>query len=297
MKDTIKSMLSLSSQERKGVMLLIILIVLVTAVNVWLKTHPPQEKGTESTRLHIELAAFEQQLTLRNDSQSIDSKSGRFEFREVTELFPFDPNQVTADELRKLGMNNRLISTWINYRLHGGRFYEKEDLKKIYGLTEDLYKRLWPYIVIADAPDAVPKPSPKKIRTTAPVDLNHADAEALEVLPGIGPVLSKRIIRYRTLLGGFYNIRQLSEVYGLTDSVVVLLQQRVLADTSALVKLNLNEAREYELARHPYIGKYSASGIISYRSQVTRISDLAELKRNGLISEETFEKLKRYLEL
>lgn len=297
MKDTMKSMLSLSSQERKGVMLLIILIALVTAVNVWLRTHPPQEKGAEALRLHNELAAFEQQLTLRNNSQSIDYKSGYFEFTEINDLFPFDPNQVTADEMRKLGLHNRLISTWINYRLHGGRFYEKEDLKKIYGLTEDLYRRLWPYIVISDAPDAAPKPSPKKIRTTAPVDLNRANAEALEELPGIGPILSKRIISYRTLLGGFYNICQLSEVYGLTDSVVVLLQQRVLADTSALVKLNLNKAREYELARHPYIGKYSARGIVSYRTQMTRISDPAELKRNGLISEENFEKLKRYLEL
>ncbi|MBN1144858.1 MAG: helix-hairpin-helix domain-containing protein [Bacteroidales bacterium] len=292
-----KRLLSLSSQERKGVMLLIILIVLVTAVNVWLKTHSPKETGAEATRLHNELAAFEQQLTLRNDSQSDNFKSGRFEIDEVNELFPFDPNQVTADEMRKLGIHNRLISTWINYRLHGGRFYEKDDLKKVYGLTDDHYKRLLPYIVITGAPDADAKPAPVKFRAPAPVDLNLADANALEELPGIGPVLSNRIIRYRSLLGGFYNINQLSEVYGLTDSVVVLLQNRVLADTSSLVKLNLNEAREYELARHPYIGKYSARGIISYRSQVNRINDAAELKKNGLISEETFEKLKRYLEL
>jgi DNA uptake protein ComE-like DNA-binding protein len=297
MKDAIKSMLSLSSQERKGVLLLIILIVLVTAVNVWLKTHPPKEKGAEATRLHNELEAFEQQLTLRKDRKAITIEADRFEITEDSELFPFDPNQVTADEMRKLGMNNRLISTWINYRLHGGRFYKKEDLKKVYGLSEALYKSLWPYIVIAGNQDAIERSARKKFMITAPVDLNRADAEALEELPGIGPVLSNRIIRYRSLLGGFYSIHQLHEIYGLTDSVVVLLQNRVLADTSALVKLNLNEAREYELARHPYIGKFSARGIVSYRSQVTRISDLAELKKNGLISEETFEKLKRYLEL
>ncbi len=297
MKDAIKSMLSLSSQERKGVMLLIILIVLVTAVNVWLKTHPPKETGAEAARLHNELAAFEQQLTLRNDSLAIVTKNGSLEFAGVSELFPFNPNQVTADEMRKLGMNNRLINTLINYRLHGGRFNEKEDLKKVYGLSEALYKRLWPYIVVSGTPDAIEKHTPGKFRITAVVDLNRADAEALEELPGIGPVLSNRIIRYRTLLGGFYIIQQLSEVYGLADSVVVLLQNRALADTSALIKLNLNKASEYELARHPYIGKFSARGIVNYRTQVTRISDVVELKRNGLISAETFEKLKNYLEL
>ncbi len=297
MKDAIKSLFSLSSQERKGALLLIILIVLITTVNAWLKTHPPKENGIDTTRLHKELEAFERQLTLRDDSLVISMKKGNSKLADVSELFPFDPNQVTAGEMIKLGMDNKLIRTLVNYRLHGGRFYKKEDLKKVYGLSVNLYNRLSPYIVIAGAPDTRENLSRKRFMTTEPVDLNRADAAKLEELPGIGPVLSNRIIRYRSLLGGFYNTQQLSEVYGIADSVVALLQNRVHADTTALVRLNLNEARENELARHPYIGKFTARGIVSYRSQVTRISDPAELLKNGLVSAELFEKLKRYLEL
>ncbi len=297
MKDAIKSLFSLSSQERKGTLLLIILIILITAVNVWLKTHPYLADKNETTRLQAELAAFEQQLTLRDDSLMISMKRGLPKTADVSELFPFDPNQVTADEMNKLGFDDRLTRTLINYRLHGGRFYEKEDLKKIYGLSEELYKRLSPYMVFAGAPDSHEIPVRKKFLTTGPIELNRADAAKLEGLPGIGTVLSNRIIRYRSLLGGFYSTRQLSEVYGIADSVVVLLQQRVHADTTALVRLNLNEAGENELARHPYIGRFTARGIINYRKRVTRISDPAELLKNGLISEEDFEKLRRYLEL
>lgn len=290
-------MFSLSSQERKGALLLIILIILITAVNVWLKTHQPKGNETEQTRLHQELAAFEQQLTIMNDIPAISTKTDSIVFTNVNGIFPFDPNQITADEMRKLGMNSRLINTWINYRLHGGRFYEKEDLRKVYGLSASLYERLSPYVVIAVTPNARERPVIKKLMNTVPVDLNRADAETLEDLPFIGPALSNRIIRYRSLLGGFYSTQQLNEVYGITDSVVVILQNRVHADTNALVKLNLNEAREYELARHPYIGQFTAKGIVLYRSQVTRINDPAELLKNGLVSEEVFEKLKRYLEL
>ena len=51
---------------------------------------------------------------------------------------------------------------------------------------------------------------------------------------------------------------------------------------AALIKLNLNTAAEKELARHPYIGKYAAAGIIRYRTEVSGIKNMNELKINGI---------------
>ena len=42
-----------------------------------------------------------------------------------------------------------------------------------------------------------------------PLELNMADAQDLEVLPGLGPVLSQRIVRFREMLGGFHDIDNL----------------------------------------------------------------------------------------
>jgi len=49
------------------------------------------------------------------------------------------------------------------------------------------------------------------------LDINTSDSSALVTLPGIGPVLSMRIIRYRNLLGGFWSVNQLKEIYGLPE--------------------------------------------------------------------------------
>ncbi len=51
----------------------------------------------------------------------------------------------------------------------------------------------------------------------APVNLNTATAEALDALPGVGPVLAQRIVEWRAAHGGFTSPRQLGEVTGVGD--------------------------------------------------------------------------------
>jgi competence protein ComEA len=47
------------------------------------------------------------------------------------------------------------------------------------------------------------------------VDLNSADATALETLDGIGPALAQRILAYRTAHGGFRTVNDLQNVSGI----------------------------------------------------------------------------------
>jgi competence protein ComEA len=47
------------------------------------------------------------------------------------------------------------------------------------------------------------------------VDLNTADAAALDALPGVGPVLSQRILDWRTAHGRFSSVDELGEVSGI----------------------------------------------------------------------------------
>ncbi len=51
----------------------------------------------------------------------------------------------------------------------------------------------------------------------APVSLNTATAEQLETLPGVGPVLARHIIDYRTQHGGFRSVEELRQVTGIGD--------------------------------------------------------------------------------
>lgn len=61
-------------------------------------------------------------------------------------------------------------------------------------------------------------PTPAKVakgRPSSRVDINHADAAALQTLPGIGPTLARRIIAYRKAYGLFADARGLLEVDGI----------------------------------------------------------------------------------
>jgi competence protein ComEA len=62
---------------------------------------------------------------------------------------------------------------------------------------------------------------------SGPVDLNAADAGALDALPGIGPVLAQRIVEWRTENGRFASVDQLREVPGIGEAKFGQLRSKV----------------------------------------------------------------------
>ena len=63
--------------------------------------------------------------------------------------------------------------------------------------------------------------------TASVVDLNTADAAALDTLPGVGPVLAQRIIDWRSEHGRFSSVDELGEVSGIGDKLMSQLRPRV----------------------------------------------------------------------
>ncbi|MFD5030040.1 helix-hairpin-helix domain-containing protein [Streptomyces sp. NPDC058405] len=52
---------------------------------------------------------------------------------------------------------------------------------------------------------------------TGPVSLNSGTADQFDTLPGVGPVLARHIIDYRTQHGGFRSVEELREVNGIGE--------------------------------------------------------------------------------
>ena len=63
-----------------------------------------------------------------------------------------------------------------------------------------------------------------QVQAARQVDVNHADAEELERLPGIGPTTAKRIIDYRTAHGPFRTAEELLNVSGIGPKTLEAMQ-------------------------------------------------------------------------
>ncbi|MFY0650816.1 MAG: helix-hairpin-helix domain-containing protein [Cyclobacteriaceae bacterium] len=218
--------------------------------------------------------------------------------------FDFDPNLTTVEELKNLGFKDAVAQRISNYRSKGGRFYSKDDLLKIYGISEENTKRLWEHIKIKPIAKAKRKydtkaynKTPKKKETVPiePKDINSCGAEDLVAIRGIGPVLSERIIKFRDNLGGFNHITQLQEVYGLSDEVIVKLQKQFFADSLKVSKVDINSDSLKVLARHPYVSYSLAKVILAYKQQHGQYQSIDELKNIKVMNDSLFLKLSPYI--
>lgn len=63
------------------------------------------------------------------------------------------------------------------------------------------------------------------------IDLNTADTTALQAVSGIGPATARRIVRYRSLIGGYTSVEQLLDVWGITPENYLRIEEQVTADT------------------------------------------------------------------
>jgi len=215
------------------------------------------------------------------------------------DLFHFDPNTLDETGWQRLGVREKTISTIKNFLSKGGKFYKAEDIKKIWGLNEELAGRLIPYIQI-EKKEYVSAERPvyeKKTYTPAVIDINTADTTAFIALPGIGNKLAQRIVTFRDKLGGFYTIDQVGETFGLPDSTFQKLKPRLSLNNTSLRQVNINTATIDELKAHPYI-KYSiGNAIFQYRAQHGNFTAVKDLKKIMLITEDVYRKLLPYVKV
>ncbi|MGQ1910437.1 helix-hairpin-helix domain-containing protein [Marinifilum sp. RC60d5] len=208
-----------------------------------------------------------------------------------TYLFAFNPNELSISGWDSLGVDNRIANRIQNYIKAGGEFNSKNDLKRIYGFDTLVLAKLIPYIKIPKQGAA------KYVRVKRPINLNNCDTTELKSLPGIGSVLSKRIIKYRNMLGGFVQKKQLLEVYGVSKDKYGKIIELLTVDTTQIIKIRLSFVNSEKLYQHPYISRRTAVDIIRYRQKTGGIRVVSELKTNNLIGDSLYFKLRPYLSI
>lgn len=297
----LKEYFSLSNNEQRGIIGLVLVILLVFGgTRIYFMMKEPTSMPQDNTAL----------LAMLEDKASSENTSWKDlpEAEDGLDFFPFDPNTVSKEDLINLGFSSSVASTLINYRSKGGKFYQKEDLKKVYGVSESLYLKLEDYIVIPQKTNTSPlapvAPSNKQEGQTQEstakkkvfVNINTADSALLTTIKGIGPAFSARIVKYRNLLGGFRTKEQLLEVYGITPEVYEGIEEQVFVDGD-IHPIKVNDASWSTLKNHPYISSELANILLNYKKAHGQIDNFNFLLESQLISQENFDKITPYLSL
>jgi len=248
-------------------------------------------------------------LALKNRRTLAGKNSGDWEHgAEVRmELHNFDPNTIDSIGLLRLGLSSFVVRNVIKYRNKGGRFATPESFSRIYGLTDDKFQELKPYIHISESFGR--KQKRKEVLSVERkherkdsvivykypegtlVDVNLADTTELKKIPGIGSGISRAIVAYRTRLGGFCSLEQLLEVKYVTPDLLEWFK----LENDSLRKLDINKSSLEKLRSHPYLNFYQAKVIVEHRRTRGNIKSLSQLSLYEEFTEKDLMRLAAYI--
>lgn len=301
-----------SRRERRGIIVLLTAAILIYSFGILYHYLSTQTKEDE-TGLEQQLA-MKEALTFANSIHQQEQKlkqnrESLYRTWQKTSVSPllttFDPNTADSLTFRRLGLPAWMARNILRYREKGGVFRRLEDFRKIYGMTDEQYALLRPYIVL-ETIEPTPRPSlflsdvsvdslqsqkPIKYAPGTVVDLNRADTTELKKIPGIGSAIARLISGYRQQLGGFYSLGQLKDVN---------LDYRQLIDwfcidTTAIRRIPVNRSSVDRLRRHPYLNFYQAKALVEYRRKHGPLKNLKPFVLYEEFTQKDLERISHYL--
>lgn len=318
-RDRILDYLRFSKSERRGIFLLLLVISCIWLIPFFFSpsAEAPVRSDWELVDSKLDSLSPDRPADRgQNRYRSLnfrrpDGHENRFQ-ADKADFFIFDPNTASESDWMKLGLPARQVRTIRNYLSKGGRFRKPEDLRRIYGFPDEAYQALLPYVRIRDDAfrQSPSREDPKNVgspggwnrknpqHSISKVGINSADSTQWEALPGIGPGYARRIMLFRNKLGGFHDVMQVGETFGLPDSTFQKILPYLEWDAPAgPVSLNLNSATVEELQSHPYVSYRLAKVLVAYRTQHGPFQKPEEILRIALVTPELYKKLSPYLKI
>ncbi|TAF53136.1 MAG: helix-hairpin-helix domain-containing protein [Sphingobacteriia bacterium] len=263
--------------------------------------------------------------------------------------FYFDPNTLDSMGWVRLGLAPLPLRHLLHYRQKGGRFRQPKDLLRIWDMDPAWGQSVLSWIRLPaqtkgqlgtyrlNNENAFGKPfshqgsshyaaTGKQTATdhllgnksyfkkaVSLLGINSANQADWEALPGIGPVLARRILRFREHLGGFKSVSQIAQTYGLTDSVFQALAPRLFLDSvpaspsaqkpfstasipSSHPPPSINHAQVSDLEKVG-ISTHVARAIVGFRRQNGPYLSLEDLKKIPFIQDSLLTVLSKRLRL
>lgn len=272
-----------NKSQRNGVLLLVALIIIAQLIYLYVDF-----SNAETVLDENELDFYQAKIDSIKLSQKRES---------APKIYPFNPNYLSDFKAYQLGMSVFEIDNLLAYRKTGKFINTAKEFQQVTLINDSLLRVISPYFKF---PEWTKKPKPKQENSNTEIisvkDLNQVDESDLKSISGIGEKLSKRIVSYRKMLGGFTFNDQLYEVYYLDSTVAkrVLKRYQVLSKPT-IEKLNLNDAEFKEVLALPYIDYDLTKKLINYRNSVNQIKALEDLKKIDSFPLDKFDRIALYL--
>lgn len=283
-----KSHFSFNSNERSGILILAVLIVLLIYFNYFFSF---------STTSQFELDSPE----ISKIQNEIDSLR-RIEIENrKPKLYPFNPNFISDYKAYTLGMSTQEFDKLKNYRAKGKWINSISDFKEVTGVSQNWLDSISPYFKFPAWVNQQKKQKSKssyskELPYNQKIDLNTTTKEQLMEISGIGDALSNRILSYRDKLGGFTDDIQLYYVYGLESQVVQrALKRFTVKSPKEILKININEASASDLATLPGVSFDLAKDIWEFIRLRNGINNLEELTKIEEITPQKLQLIRLYL--
>lgn len=292
------SRLFLSRSEKRGLLLLLFLLLCVSGGMLYVGM---SERVGTSVQLSPEDAA---ELEAFAETTKERKRQRETERTALSTPFPFNPNTADSATLIKVGLKSWQVKNLLAYRRAGGRWKDADDFKRLYGLSEEEYQRLRPYIQIPPPvkdvyftekdrvrQDSLRQLRPEKFAELTVLDLNTVDTLTLCKIPGIGVGYSRAIVSYRQRLGGFVSVAQLKDIEGLPERI----EEWFTVDENAEVnRISINKSDFKTLVRHPYLSYEQVKVITTHIRKYGQLRSWKDLQLYPEFTPQDFERLTPY---
>jgi len=265
-----------TKSQRTGILLLFVIIVFLQLVYFFVSIDSVESDSPEKQKW----------LSVQTEIDSLNQSNKK----QLTKIYPYNPNFITDYKGYKLGMSVEEIDRLLAFRKENKYVNSAREFQDVTKISDSLLNRLAPNFKFPDwvkNKEAYKKNvnyeqrafiEKKKIVLT---DINKATQEDLIKIYGIGEVISLRIIRLKESLGEFVSMEQMNDVWGLSPEVIDNLNShfKVFAFPN-IKKVDINNGSVKEIAQFPYFKYALAKQIVTYRSMngdIRNIEDLAKI--------------------
>lgn len=269
MKNTIKDYFNFSGSERKGI--LILLSILLLLILIW-KIIPliKPEDYSNPDKFEKEIIEFEKSIIQKDSVSDYPVNTNP-----TSRLFTFNPNNMSDSNWFALGLTFKQVISIRHFQEKGGIFTTKEDFKKMYCLKPGQYDLLEPYIEI---------PSQNKTETVL-IEKRHINIQLNEFDPnctsrenwkafGLSEKQINIIEKFLSMGGKFKTKEDFKKMYCIQPQLYYRLEPYISITTETVklqkydpdVRVDLNTADSAGFMKIKGISPYLARSIVKFRN-------------------------------